>query len=125
MEPKKYTINGKTYVQKPLVIAQAMQMDRLLEGVEIFDLSPISILRALKEKLPTAMAIVLTPIEEKIQGKNLSALEDEFTENLDIDTALQVAEDFFIFNPISSISSRFRGLIGTIWGMLPKKEEAG
>jgi hypothetical protein len=122
MEPKRYTINGKVYFQKALVIGQAEQMMELFQGVEIQALTPLAILQALGGKLPMAAAIVLTPEGQKIRGKDIVALEDEFAETLDFNTALEVAADFLSFNPLSSISMKYRNLINEAWMMLPKKE---
>lgn len=126
MDPKKYTINGKVYTQKPLVIGQADQMLELLQGVELTALTPISIIQAMGGRIPMAAAIVLTPEGIKIRDKDLNALEDEFAENLELETALEVAADFLSFNPLSSISGKAKMLMDGVWGMLPKnKKKAG
>jgi hypothetical protein len=120
MDPKKYTINGKGYIQKPLVLGQMDQMMNILEGVKLTALTPLAIIQALGGRLPMAAAIVLIPEGMKIRDKDLTAIEDEFAENLELETALEVAADFLSFNPLSSISSKSKMLINGIWEMLPK-----
>jgi hypothetical protein len=120
---KSYNINGKTYTQKPLVIGQVADMKNLIAGIQIVDLSPLGIIQSLGDKLPMALAVVLIPEGAKVKNRDLLAIAEEMEENLDIDTALEMAADFLSFNPLSSISSKSRGLIDKVWQMMPKRDK--
>lgn len=109
MNEKKYTIDGKIYIQRPIVLGQLVMLIEELQGMEINDMSAIGLIRGLGGRLPLAMAIVLTPDGIRIKDKDVPAVADELERTLDIDTAMEVIEDFFSFNPISSISRRMKG----------------
>jgi len=111
MEEKDYTVNGKIYIQRPLKLKQLVDLVDALQGIEIADLSPLGIVHALGSRLPLAMAIVLIPEGTMLKEKDIKAIAEEFEEHLDIDTALAVAEDFFTFNPLSSISRKMKGMM--------------
>ena len=123
MEPKKYTINGKTYIQKPLVLGQLMPLIKLLEGKVINDVSPLALVTVLGESLPRCMAIILIPEGVSVRERDLDALESEFADNMDLETAMQVASDFFICNPLSSLSSKFRAMVTGVWEQIGKDQD--
>lgn len=112
MEEKKYIINGKTYCQKKLVILQVKQILAALEGVVFHDLSAMGVIKSLDDLVPSVAAIVLTPEGTRIKTKDMAFLTDEFENELDFETALEVAADFLAFNPISSIVSNLKKLTG-------------
>lgn len=56
----KYIIDGKTYIQKPLVLGQIRQLIGHLKGLEIKPgSSGVGIVFELGDQLPAALAIVL------------------------------------------------------------------
>ena len=111
MQSKTYIINGRPYIQQPLVLGQIMQLIDLSEGIVLQSFTVEGIIKALGPKLSMAAAIVLTPEGTELKDKDLLALEAEFFSRLDLKTALEVAEDFLSFNPLSSASDRIKGMI--------------
>lgn len=106
-----YEIGGKTYIQAPLVLGQFQQLMKLLEGVVFSgELTPLSLMRIIGDKLPQAMAIVLTPENIKLKDKDIHALASELAFEIPPEIVLQVIEDFFDCNPIPSLLER----IGTM-----------
>lgn len=122
MEQKKYEINGKGYIQKKLVLAQIKPLISSLEGRNIDDLSAIGIVHSLGDILPELASIILIPEGVKASQRDLGAMTEEFRDELDLETALEVAADFLSFNPVSSFFERLKNLTGTIVaGMTTKK----
>lgn len=125
MEQKQYTINGKIYYQKPLVLAQVYPITKLIDGITITELSAEGLVIALGDKLPRAMAIIVTPEGQKVSEKDMVALEQEFAEEMDINTALAVAADFLSCNPISSVSKIMVQIVMKILGSVKAQAENG
>ncbi len=110
---RKYQIGNKTYIQRPIVMGQLGLLLPLLESVRITDtgLQAGNILAALGRNLPRALAVVL--IEDGLSMReamnDLDARTDEMQWGMSPETALEVIEDFFDCNPISSIARRITG----------------
>jgi len=115
MQEHKYEINGKVYSQRPLVLGQVDPLVKLMETITITELNPMGLIRTLGEHMPRAMAIVLIPEGQKVRDKNIDELEAEFANEMDVDTALEVAADFLSCNPVSSISQKIRQLVVKMW----------
>jgi len=112
---KTYAINGKTYVQRPLVLGQAAQLLALLKGVSIpGEATALAIVAALGERIPDALAIVLTEEGTSPRDKNLPALAEEFAFALPPETALEAVDHFFALNPLSSWLNQIAGLMNRI-----------
>ena len=111
MEPKKYIINGKTYIQKPLVLGQITPFLDVMEGRTINDLNALALVKSFGDILPKIAALILIPEGVKVSMRDLSALEEEFRDELDIDTALEVAADFLACNPVSSLFTKLRKMM--------------
>ena len=105
METAKYTINGKVYFQRPLVVGQIEQLGEFLEGLSWSEgnLGTAGIIKLLGNKLPCAVAIVLREEGKLLKDKDLERLEEEFREHLEHQTALKVVSDFLEFNPPNSM----------------------
>ncbi len=112
MPAKTYQIGNKTYIQRPIVMGQLGLLLPLLESVRITEsgLQPGAVLAALGRNLPRALAVVL--IEDDLSVReamnDLDARTDEMQWAVSPETALEVIEDFFDCNPISSIARRIR-----------------
>ena len=119
---KKYEINGKTYVMKPLVLGQLRALTEILKTIKIEKPSPAAIIGALGEKLPQALAIVLIEdgltIKEAIEKYQERALELEC--EISPEETLQVVEDFFELTPVSSLVEKLTGSIKKIAEQIPK-----
>lgn len=120
----KYIIDGKTYIQKPLVLGQIRQLIGHLKGLEIKPgSSGVGIVFELGDQLPAALAIVL--VEEgkspKREMEEIKQFSEELEYLIDGDTTVMVVEDFFVCNPISSILER----IGRLKKFLTAKNPTG
>lgn len=105
-----YEIDGKTYVQKPLVLGQLSQLLAVLKDARIpVNTSVAGLMEALGGHLPDALAVVLTPEGQSPRDKNLMELSEELSFSVSLPTALQVIEDFFSLNPVSSLLERLTG----------------
>lgn len=114
-----YVINGITYIQKPLVLGQIRQITSVIKKIaEGGGLptggTPFEWIEILGDKLPLALAVVLTPEGGDPRSKDLAALGDELEFNILPDQVIQVVTDFFDCNPIHSLLAKLQGLTGSI-----------
>ncbi|HQI50424.1 MAG TPA: hypothetical protein PLN61_17370 [bacterium] len=124
MQEKKYEIDGRTFYQRPLVLGQVRQLLDLMQGVTIpVGAGAMGIIDALGEKLPMALAIVLTEADRPLRDKDLHVLAQELTYSVTPETALEVVEHFFGLNPIASLLSRIGNLAEKIGAALPANDE--
>ncbi|HSW63659.1 MAG TPA: hypothetical protein VLH56_10185 [Dissulfurispiraceae bacterium] len=126
--PKKkeftYQVGGKTYVQRPLVLGQMQQLMALLRGASIPDGSIQGLLEAFGDKLPDALAIVLIADGTDVRDKDISELAAELAATADLETSIEVIEDFFTLTPAVSLSARLAGLMGKMTGLTPQTAES-
>lgn len=116
---KEYDINGRAFVQRPLVLGQIQQLLRVLDGIALPDpLTLASLLDALGGRLYSAIAVTITEKGCSPGDKDLEALAREMEWALPLETALEIVDDFFVLNPASSLLGRAGGLIGRLNGML-------
>ena len=103
----KYTIGEKTYVQKTLVLGQIRQLTEHLKGFSLPKGRNIfEIVQALGDRMPIALAIVLTEEGGLLKDKDLDKIAGEIEFSIDIETTTKVIEDFFELTPILSIFER-------------------
>lgn len=111
-ETKTYTIDGKTYEQRPLVYAQYRQLIEALQG---FDLegcdSSEAIMTNLGDRLPRALAIVLVEKGKHLRDKDLDAFASDLEYSIDPLVALEVVSDFFTCNPVPDLISSLAGMM--------------
>jgi len=101
---KKYTIGGKTFIQRKLVLGQWRQLLTVLPLVRIpEELTPRALVEALQNDLFVALAVVLTEEGTSLAGKDLPALASEIEWGIDPLDALEALADFFLLNPIPSL----------------------
>lgn len=122
-----YEIGGKKYTQRALVLGQTRQLKNVIEGIVIpkgikgmgeTELM-LAIVGVVGDKLPDALAVVLTPEGVELKDKDLKALAREIEFAIPPDQAFQVIEDFFDCNPIASLLERLSGAIGKIAEKIP------
>jgi len=119
-----YEINGKKYIQKPLVLGQIRQLTPLISGIEIKGgIDAIKLVEVLGDKLPTAVAVLLIPEGTALKDKDVQKLTEEIEFEISPEQTIQVIEDFFLINPISSLSKKLGGLIERMNGNI--KQETG
>jgi hypothetical protein len=117
-----YTIEGKIYTQSALVPGQWRQLLNILKDVAVpADASLIQLAVILGDRLPAAFAVVLNPEGVSPRDKDLRAVADDLEFSLSTETAIQVVEDFFVCNPLSSLLERIGGIAGklTLAGTTP------
>jgi len=116
---KRYEIGGKTYIQRPLVLIQHKQIKNVLTGLEIAEnFTVLDIIEVLEDRLPQALAVVLTEECMSLRDKNLAALADELQYTIQPETAFEVIEDFFICNPAASLLQKLAGVIANVRGLM-------
>jgi hypothetical protein len=107
-----YEINGKRLILKPLVIGQVKQLTHAIGHLKIpGNIDIPGLVSLLAEELPGVFAIILTPEGMRLKDKDINALAEEFEETINIETAIQIVEDFFDLNPIASVLERLTGAI--------------
>lgn len=110
-----YTIGGKKYVQKKLVLGQIRQLTNLLDGIVIPENSDTTAwVLALGSKISEALAIVLTEENASLAEKDLAQNTKEIEFNIEPELVVEVVEDFFACNPIASILGKLTGMIGNV-----------
>jgi hypothetical protein len=114
---KKYEIGGTVYVQRPLVLGQIRQLSDVLGGVTLpGDATPAGVLLAVSERLPMALAVVLTPEGVSLRSKELKALAEEIEFSISSEQIVEVVEDFFDCNPVASVLQKLAGAMGAVAG---------
>ena len=112
-----YVFNGITYVQRPLVLGQVCQLVNLLEGTTFSrDGGVQAIIEALGGKIGQALAIVLTEKGTSPRDKDRYALAGELEFVMTPEDLLQVIDDFFSLNPVSSLFERMAATMKNVTG---------
>jgi len=125
-EKYSYEIDGRTYIQKPLVLGQIRQMMKLLEGVVIpSGVDTLGLISVLGDKLPLAIAIVLTPEDVNLKDKDIQSLAPELEFEMPPELAIQVIEDFFDCNPLPSLLERLAGMAEKITSQMKRRNGTG
>ena len=107
-----YEVGGQKFSQKALVLGQISQLLDVLKGLRLpTDMSPIGLVAALGDRLPKALAIALNPDGVAIKDKDLDAIAEQVSFEMDADLAIKVVDDFFDCNPLSSTLDRLTELI--------------
>lgn len=117
---KRYEIGGQRYVQRPLVLGQLRALLAVLEGLELKGgMGALELIETIGDRLPRALAVVLVPEEMSVRE---AIVEEEAVREreLELDCAittgqcLEVIEDFFGCNPVSSLLERLGGMLGRV-----------
>jgi len=116
---KEYDINGRAFVQRPLVLGQIQQLLRVLDGIALPEqLTLASLLDALGGRLYSAIAIAITEKGCSPRDKDLEGLAAELEWSVPLETAMEIVDDFFVLNPASSLLGRAGSLIGGLNRMM-------
>lgn len=103
METMTYTIGARTFEQRPLVLGQLRQLMGIMEGLKLDPQArAVELVSLLGDRLPLALAVVLSEEKTFPGDKNLQTLAREIEFSIDPQTTIQVIQDFFECNPISS-----------------------
>lgn len=109
---KRYLINGRTFVQNPLVLGQLLPLCEIIQAIEIQSFSVQGIITAFGAKLSAALAVLLIPLGETLRDRDIEAMALFLEENMSAETALEVVADFLSFNPASSILGKVKEITG-------------
>lgn len=109
---KTYTFGNKTWEQRPMTYGQVRQLLDLLRAVEMPErLDYQSILSALGDRVPLALAIVLTEQSKSPAGKDLTALASEIEFSIPAETVGEVIADFFALTPVAKLIDMATGAL--------------
>jgi hypothetical protein len=107
-----YTIDGKKYSQKSLVLGQVQQLIKFLKGKKLPEtLTTFQIIDLLGDDLCEGIAIVLKEENRLLKDKDVTVLAKEIQFSIEPETAFKVVEDFFVCNPVASMLERLAGSI--------------
>ncbi|MFH0810987.1 MAG: hypothetical protein V2A77_11065 [Pseudomonadota bacterium] len=124
MQPFRYEIAGNIYEQRPLVFGQVRQLATVLSGIKLPNSHDAAAwFAALGSRLLEALAVVLIPDGADQRSKDNSVITTRLEWDLKPDQALQIIEDFFNCNPISSIAGQL-GWLETVGRSMARGEEA-
>ncbi|HSW39898.1 MAG TPA: hypothetical protein VLL97_10440 [Acidobacteriota bacterium] len=120
-----YEIDGKTYVQRPLVLGQLRQLLGVLKGVTIpTALDAMGLVNALSGHLPRALAVVLTPAGISPRDKDIDALASEIEFAITPEQVFEVVDGFFGCNPLPSLLKRLGMVAGNITAQMTPATES-
>ena len=110
-----YEIGDTKFTQQPLVWGQIKQLKNLLSGTKFTgDLNVMSIIDVLEDKLPAAVAIVLREEGKSPKEKDTEALANGFEDVLELETTVNVINDFFLCNRIGSLFQKLKTVFGNL-----------
>ncbi|MFH1984121.1 MAG: hypothetical protein ABIL58_19960 [Pseudomonadota bacterium] len=114
MTQKTYEIDGRAFEHRPLVLGQLRQLIEVISGMAMpDDMNPLGIVHALGERLPRALAVVLVDTGcHDLAGRDIDELSAFMDNHMEIDAAVEVAEDFLQLNRVSSLAARLGKLVG-------------
>jgi hypothetical protein len=125
---KKYTyqIGGRKFFQQALTPGQWKQLLPLLFELKIPpQIDALSIISMLGDNIHRVLAVVLREKGGKLKDKDLGDLTEFLAEEADAMTTLEVVEDFFGCNPMTSISEKLGLLRGAIKNLMPRAAPPG
>ncbi len=110
-----YVIDGKTYVQRPLVLGQIKQLVSILENmsVDIF-VNEMEMTKLLISNAGPAIAVILTEEGTSPKDKDVQYLAGELEFAIDAETITRVIQDFFACNPVALICEKVAGMVKTV-----------
>lgn len=114
---KKYQIGDKAFVQKKLVMGQVEELVGLIGNVSFSeaDLNPVGIVAAIGPKIYGCLAIVLREEgKEKWWERDLGDLAEWIKWEADPEVIVEIVQDFFGLNPLSSLFEKMGGAMETL-----------
>ncbi len=106
---RKYQIGGRAFTQRPLVWGQVKQLNALIKDMQLpsSGVTVPLLIDVLGEKLPVVIAVVLTEDGQLLKDKDVSSLAAFLEFEITFEQSVQVVEDFFTINPITSVLEKF------------------
>ena len=110
---KKYLIGETTFIQRPIVLGQLKLLLAALEGVSLHGSTALEVLQSLGGKLPAVLSTIL--VEEGSGVREAMDRLEERAERIEWhatpEICLEVVEDFFACNPVSSVSEKLGSML--------------
>jgi hypothetical protein len=98
-----YPIGGNIYTQSKMKLGQVKQLNEMFGTLVLpTNFNAVSMFTVFGSRLAEFMSIVLCKKGTKLQDKDREELVKEFEEEGDVDTGMQVINDFLDCNPIAS-----------------------
>ncbi len=101
LRKKTYIFGGKTWIQRPLVLAQYDQLAEVLRGKpmpQTFDAA--GVIASFGPDIHKALAIALTPEGMRPKDKDLPEIEEKIRWSIEIPEMIRAVEDFFELSPL-------------------------
>lgn len=109
---KRYTIGNKVYVQRPLFLGEILQLIETVKDIRIPGVVNSGVLLlAFGNKLPEALAVILTEDGTDLKNKDLKSIADELSFSVSAEQTMEILESFFDGNPIYSWLDRIGKLM--------------
>lgn len=128
MTEYRYEIDGKSYVQRALVLGQVRQLMTEMQGLAINPAAgSAGMIAALASsgQLERVLAVALNPEGVDLRAKDIDALAKELEFGITPEQIVQVVEDFFDCNPTASLLEKLIGTMGKISQSLPAGMRTG
>jgi len=110
-----YEINGKKFTQEKLRLGQLRQLLDILKDIVLpSDFDTISLVSVLGDKISEAIAIILIEEGKTLKDKNVIELANEIEFELDLDKTLEIVNDFFDCNDLTSLFNKFTETINKV-----------
>ena len=104
IENKIYIIGDQRFYQKPLVIGQTVQLMKELSKVKLTGgWSVLNIMDSVGDKIADLITIVLIQSGKTLKDKDRVEMSGFLNDNLSMDMAIEIVEDFFLCNKIQSL----------------------
>jgi len=111
MEQKEYSIGGRVFIHRPLVIGQMRDFLICASGFRYAQkMDAISFIGLNADKIPRGLAVILVEKGAEIRDRDLDALQKFMAENVSPLTTLEVVEDFFGWNDFPSLLEKAKTL---------------
>jgi hypothetical protein len=119
----KYEFGGKTWIQKPLVLAQYDQLSKIVLTLPMpkeFDVP--GVIAAFGPHIHKALAIALTPEGMHPKDKDLEATAEEIEWSIDLPTIQAAVTDFFVLSPLRSLFADLTKMLEGVRAMIDEAQ---
>jgi len=106
---KKYTIDNKVYVQKPLLLGQWRQLIGIIKDIKISTFDTVGLIIALGNDIHKAIAVLLTEEGKHPKDKDVDALAKELDFAVTSEQIPEIIEDFLDITPTASLIEKLTG----------------
>ena len=119
LEEKRYTINGRVYILRPMTLAREIEyltaIEEARQELEGDESGPMATMKKIAAKVPEILAIALDVEDDLLSRSELIEEIKDFTS-----TRLEeIVNDFFDVNPswaVGQVSARVTAILGIVMG---------